>query len=193
MTVNIILASASPRRKALLQDIGLKFKVIPSDIDENIENKPFSYKLIENIALEKVMDVSKKVTDPAIIIGSDTVVEINNQILGKPKNDQDAFNMLKMLAGKTHKVVSAIVVYDTETKKTIKDSVTSEVTFREITDEEIWNYVKTGEPADKAGAYAIQGKAAIFVKNINGCYSNIVGISLFKTAEILEKFGVNIL
>ncbi len=193
MDKKIILASASPRRKDLLESIGLKFEIIPSQIEENIENKPFSYALIENIALEKTLDVSKKISCPAIIIGSDTVVVIDNRILGKPKDDKDAFNMLKLLAGRTHKVLSAVAVYDTETKKVVKDSVTSEVVFREIKEEEIQSYIRTGEPADKAGAYAIQGKAGIFVKEIKGCYSNIVGISVYKIAEILKQFGVRVL
>ena len=98
--------------------------------------------------------------------------------------------MLKLLSNKTHQVISAIAVYDTETEKTVKTSVKSDVTFRKLDDEEIQNYVNSGEPMDKAGAYAIQGKAAIFVKSINGCYSNIVGISQYKTAEILKDFGI---
>lgn len=193
MNKKIILASASPRRKDLLKSIGLDFEVIPPQVEEDIENKPFSYNLIEKLALEKVMNVCEKLTSPCIVIGSDTVVVINDKILGKPKDDNDAFNMLKLLSGKTHKVISAIAVYDTETQKTTEDSVTSEVEFRNLEDSEIWNYIYSKEPEDKAGAYAIQGKAGIFVKNINGCYSNIVGISVYKVAEILSKFGVRVL
>lgn len=177
----------------MLESIGLKFKVIPSNVEEDIENKPFSCELIENIALDKVLDVAENSKFPAIVIGSDTVVVIDNKILGKPKDDEDAFNMLNSLSGRSHRVISAIVVHDTETGKTVKTSVTSEVIFRELEEKEIRNYIKTGEPADKAGAYAIQGRAGIFVKEIKGCYSNIVGISVYKTAEVLKEFGVNIL
>jgi len=189
----IILASASPRRKELLELIGLEFEVIPSQVEEDIENKPFSTELIENLAAEKAGDVAKKIANPAIVIGSDTVVIINKKILGKPKDKKDAFNMLKTLSGNTHKVVSAIAVIDTETGKTLKDSVISDVTFKKLSDEEINAYIETGEPMDKAGAYAIQGLGIMFVKSINGCYSNIVGISVFKLAEMLKEFGVKLL
>lgn len=193
MNKKIILASASPRRKDLLKSIGLDFEVIPPAVKEEIEDKPFSYELIEKLALDKALNVSGKISYPAVIIGSDTVVVTDNRVMGKPKDDNDAFNMLKQLSGRTHRVISAIAVYDNETQRTVKDSLTSEVIFRELNDEEIWNYVKTGEPEDKAGAYAVQGKAAIFVKGINGCYSNIVGISVYKVSEILREFGVKVL
>ncbi|OGI02440.1 MAG: septum formation protein Maf [Candidatus Melainabacteria bacterium GWF2_37_15] len=189
MDKKIILASASPRRKELLENIGLDFFVIPSTIEEKIEK----IQDVENVALEKALDVAQKIDFPAIIIGSDTIVTINNKILGKPQTRGDAFNMLKLLSNKTHSVISAIAVYDTETEKTVKTSVKSDVTFRKLDDEEIQNYVNTGDPMDKAGAYAIQGKAAIFVKSINGCYSNIVGISQYKVAEILKDFGIRVL
>lgn len=188
----IILASASPRRKELLTNIGLKFQVIPSSIEEN-PGEAFSYEKIEQVAREKAMDVVGKVDYPAIIIGSDTVVTIDNKILGKPEDENDAFNMLRLLSGRTHKVVSAIAVHDSETGKTKTASVTSEVEFRELTDREIRAYINTGEPFDKAGAYAIQGKAGTFVRAIKGCYSNIVGISVFKLAEMLKEFGIEVL
>ncbi|OGH96049.1 MAG: septum formation protein Maf [Candidatus Melainabacteria bacterium GWF2_32_7] len=193
MNKKIILASASPRRKELLKLIGLDFEVIPSDVEENIENQFFSPELIENLAVEKAADVAEKIGYDAIVIGSDTVVVINNKILGKPKDKKDAFNMLKLLSGKTHRVISAIAVIDTETGKTLKDFVVSDVIFKQLSDEEINAYIETGEPMDKAGAYAIQGFAGMFVKSINGCYSNIVGISVFKLAEMLKELGVKLL
>ena len=189
----IILASASPRRKELLESIGLEFEVIPPNIDENIENENFSTDLIENLAAQKALNVAEKLYFPAVVIGSDTVVVIDNKILGKPKDENDAFRMLKMLGGKTHQVISAVAAADTVSGVMLKDSVTSDVTFRELSDEEIKAYIRTGEPADKAGAYAIQGLAGMFVKSINGCYSNIVGISVFKTAEMLNNLGVKLL
>lgn len=189
MEKKLILASASPRRKELLETIGLNFLVVAPDIDEKL----VKIEDIENLALEKALDVAKKIVFPAIIIGSDTIVSINNKILGKPVDRRDAFNMLKMLSGKTHRVISAIAVYDTETEKTVKTSVKSDVTFRKLNDEEIQNYINTGEPMDKAGAYAIQGRASAFVKSINGCYTNIVGISVYKTTEILKDFGIRVL
>lgn len=193
MQKKIILASASPRRRELLKLIGLEFEVIPSDVEENIENEPFSIELIENLAVEKAVDVAEKIDFPAFVIGSDTVVLINNKVLGKPKDKEDAFNMLKMLGGKTHQVLSAIAVIDTEAGKILKDSVISDVTFKELSDEEIKSYIQTNEPMDKAGAYAIQGVGSIFVKSIKGCYFNIVGISVFKLAEMLKEFGVKLI
>jgi len=193
MNKKIILASASPRRKELLKSMGLEFEVIPSEVEENIGNESFSRELIENLAAEKAADIVNKITVPSIIIGSDTVVVINNKILGKPKDKKDAFNMLKMLSGNTHQVISAIAVIDTETAITLKDSVVSDVTFKQLSDEEINAYIETIEPMDKAGAYAIQGLAGMFVKSINGCYSNIVGISVFKLAEMLKELGVELL
>ncbi len=189
MDKKIILASASPGRKELLENIGLDFLVMPSNIEENIEK----IEDIESIALEKALGAAKKINFPAIIIGSDTIVTIGSKILGKPRDRRDAFNMLKTLGGKTHKVLSAIAVYDTETGKTVKTSVKSDVTFRKLEEREIQNYINTGEPLDKAGAYAIQGVGSVFVKSISGCYSNIVGISVYKTAEILKDFGVKVL
>lgn len=196
MNKKIILASASPRRKELLMTMGLEFEVITSQTDEDTEDMPFSRELIENLAFKKALDVADKLKtskNNALIIGSDTVVVINGQILGKPKDNDEAFNMLKLLSGKTHQVVSAIAVIDTETGKILKDSVVSDVNFKKLDDAEIRAYIDTKEPADKAGAYAIQGFAGMFVKSINGCYSNIVGISVYKLAEMLKEFGVKLL
>lgn len=190
----IILASASPRRKEILKSLNLQFEIIPPEIEENIDEKTFSNKLIEELALEKVLDVRKKVKYPAVIIGSDTVVVIDNKILGKPKNTEDAFRMLKLLSGKTHRVISAIALIDTENNKTLTDSVTSEVTFKKLSNSEINNYIAAGESMDKAGAYAIQGGLAnIFIKSICGCYTNVVGISAYKLAEMLKEFGINLI
>jgi len=189
----IILASASPRRKQLLEGLNLDFKIIPSEIEEIIDEKVFSNKLIEDLALEKAIDVRKKINYPAVIIGADTVVVIDNRVLGKPKDRQEAFEMIKMLQGKTHKVVSAIAVIDTRNEKILTDSVESRVSFKPLSDNEINSYIDTGEPMDKAGAYAIQGVGSILVSSICGCYSNIVGISTYKLAEMLKEFGIYIL
>jgi septum formation protein len=193
MKKKIILASASPRRKDLLENIHLEFTVMTSDTDETLDEKFYSKNVIEKLALQKAEDVKNKVNYPAIIIGADTVVVVDGLILGKPKDDQDAFRMLTLLSGKTHQVISAIAIVDTENNKTSTDSVTSDVTFRKLTDDEIYKYIETKEPADKAGAYAIQGYGAVFVSSISGCYSNIVGISLFKLAQMLKDFGIKVI
>ncbi len=189
----IILASASPRRKELLEKLNLKFEVIPSTVEENIKDEKFSPELIEKLALEKAKDVAQKMKEPAVIIGSDTVVVINDEILGKPVDKQDAFNMLTKLSGKTHQVISAIAIVDTESNKEFTDYVTSNVTFKTLTKEEINNYLATQEPYDKAGSYAIQGYAGAFIQYISGCYTNIVGISTYKLAEMLKLVDLQIL
>lgn len=193
MNKKIILASGSPRRKELLTSLGLDFEVIKSDFEEDIENKLFSNELIINLAEEKVKDVAKKTKKPSIIIGADTVVIIDNEILGKPLNEQDAFNMLKKLSNRTHKVVTAIAIFDTEKNKMLSEAVTSKVTFKELSDDEIKKYIKTGEPMDKAGSYGIQAYGGLFVNDISGCYFNIVGLSIHKLGEMLKTFGINIL
>lgn len=189
----IVLASISPRRKALLKSIGLDFDIIPSNIDENIEGKTFSYEIIETIALEKAVNVSEKIDCPAIIIAADTVVVIDDNILGKPKDQEDAEKMLKMLSGRVHNVVTSIAIIDTETNHSEVESVTSEVEFKELSYSEIKNYINSQESLDKAGAYGVQGKASIFIKSVKGCYNNVVGISTYKLAQMLNKFGINIL
>lgn len=193
MNKRIILASGSPRRKELLTSLGLDFEVVKSDFEEDIENKAFSDELIINLAEEKVKDVAKKVKNPSIIIGADTVVIIDDEILGKPVNEQDAFSMLKKLSKRTHKVVTAIAIFDTKENLMKSEAVTSEVTFKELSDEEIKRYIQTGEPMDKAGSYGIQAYGGLFVSCINGCYFNIVGLSLHRLGEMLKSFEINIL
>ena len=192
-TKKIILASASPRRKELLKSLNLDFEAIHSEVEENLEEEAFSSDLIKKLALEKAMDVKKKVNFPAIIIGADTVVIIDNKVFGKPRNSEDAFRMLKNLNGRTHKVMSAIALVDNQSGKVLVDLVESKVTFKELTDKEIKDYIATGEPMDKAGAYAIQGLGSIFIKSICGCYTNIVGLSVYKLAEMLKEFGISII
>jgi len=189
----LILASASPRRKDLLKTLGLEFDIIPSNVEENIEGIPFSNALIEELALSKAQDVASKADNSSVVIGADTVVVVDSVILGKPKDEQDAAKMLKMLSGRTHSVVSGIAVVDKSSGKILTDSVESLVTFRDLDDEEINNYIKTGEPLDKAGAYAIQGYASIFVSFIKGDCNNIIGLSTYKLAEMLKEVDIKVL
>ncbi len=183
----IILASASPRRKELLEKMGLEFEIITSEVEENIENGPYSKDLVENLALEKALDVSKKVNSPAFIIGADTVVVIDGIILGKPKDKDDAVRILSLLSGRTHTVVTSIAVIDTEKHTQSIESVESKVTFKELSLKEMEDYIATGEPMDKAGAYGIQGYASSFITSICGCYTNVVGISTYKLSEMLKE------
>lgn len=183
-----ILASASDRRKELLKRLIPKFDIIISDFDEgsvefngNVEN------YVKLLAEGKAKDVFKMQKEESIIIAADTIVVSNNHILGKPKNDMDAFNTLKMLSGNTHRVYSAISVLNTKTQNQITRSLYTEVEFDVLSDEEIYNYIKTGEPLDKAGSYGIQGLGGVFVKRINGCYYNVVGLPLNELKSILKQ------
>ncbi len=185
----LILASASPRRRKLLSKIGLKFSVVPSNCDEKINDDNFTYEKIENIAINKAKDVEKRIKDDAIIIAADTVVVLNGKILGKPHSKQDAYNMISALSGKTHEVITAIAMIDTQTKKIITNSKSTRVKFRYIAENEIQKYIDTNEPYDKAGAYAAQGLAAIFIEKIDGCFNNVVGISLFEVDKMLKSLG----
>lgn len=173
---HIILASTSPRRQELLENLGLFFSIVAPDYDENILNKSFSYELIETVCEKKGESIINKLKVPALVISADTVVVYNNIILGKPKDFDDAFKMLSNLNGKTHKVVTSVCVRDTETNKKIIKSETSEVTFNALKEEDIKNYIYDFEPYDKAGSYGIQELPQHFVKEIKGEYDNIVGL-----------------
>jgi septum formation protein len=189
----LILASESPRRKLLLKSLGLSFEVIPSKIDEAVDETVPIEETVKKLAFEKADYVAKSINYPAIIIGCDTTVVIDGRSLGKPENFDDACRMLKLLSGRWHTVMSGMAVIDNVENKTIIDCVSSEVLFKELSDEEISSYIKTGEPMDKAGAYAIQGVGSIFVKSISGCYYNIVGLPVFRLAEILKDLDMDIL
>lgn len=189
----LILASASPRRKELLENLGYVFQIIPADIDETINGTKSPKEIVKELALQKATYVADSVNYPAIIIGSDTIVVVDNTILGKPENNEDACNMLKLLSGRSHQVISGIAIIDNKSNKNIVDSISSDVYFRTISKEEITSYVKTGEPMDKAGAYAIQGLASTFIEKINGCYNNIVGLPIFKVTQALKEFDLDIL
>ena len=187
---NIVLASASPRRSRLLEEAGVTFEIVKPDYDENISRKSFSYKLIEDTALNKALSVSAKCGKYSVIISADTVVVYDNIILGKPKDYDDAARMLKMLSNKTHKVVTAVCFLDNETGRRYLKSETSEVSFNELTSEMIKNYILNYKPYDKAGAYGIQELDETFVKEINGNYENIIGLPSALVKDVLIKSGL---
>jgi len=187
----IILASASPRRVELLNKLGLRFMQKVSSVSEDeAENLP-PIRLVEKLALDKAKDVARRI-DGGVVIGADTAVVFEDRILGKPADFCEAVEMLKMLSGNTHEVISGIALVDAETGKYLVEHELTEVSFRDLTVEEIENYVRTGEPMDKAGAYGIQGIGAILVRGIRGCYNNVVGLPLTKLVEMLGRFGVDI-
>ncbi len=183
----IILASKSPRRQELLKTLGLTYEIIPSEYDENLKGKRFTYELIEEVSKNKALDVANKVQEEAIVIGADTVVVLGDEILLKPKDEQDAVNELKKLSGKTHKVVTSITVIDVISKQIVTNSTTSYVTFNQLTEEQILNYVKTKKPLDKAGAYGIQELDEKFIKSLNGSKNNVIGLSPSSLRNALTK------
>ncbi|GAA0787314.1 Maf-like protein [Hathewaya limosa] len=191
--MEVILASGSPRRQELLKVIFNDFKVMKSNFNEkSIEFKGDPSLYVKQISRGKALDVYNSLNDREgkLIIACDTLVFLNGEVLGKPKNEIDAFNMIKALSGNAHKVYSGFIIYNTTTNEIIEESCCTEVRFIEISDEEINNYIKKGDCFDKAGAYGIQGEASIFVEKINGCYFNVVGLPLNKLYKTLRGMRV---
>jgi len=184
----LILASASPRRAALLSRLGLPFETMPSNVSE-ILNAPLPPEQhVLEIAKRKTQAIAS-VSQNAIVIGADTVVSIDNTILEKPKDEDHATQMLTQLSGKTHQVLTGLVLTNTNTSQTLTEVVTSHVTMRTLTAQDIQRYVATGDPLDKAGAYAAQGLSAIFVTAISGCFYNVVGLPLTTLWTLLEHIS----
>ena len=178
--MKIILASASPRRKEILLKAGYDFEIVPSCYDENISGLTYSNELVENCAYQKALDVKKRVNADLPIVSADTVVVLDDLILGKPKNCFEAFNMLKQLSNRTHFVATSICLISKD--KIIKDIEITYVTFRNLSEFEIINYIKTQRPYDKAGSYGIQDKNFDFAVDLKGDFNNVIGfpLNLFK-------------
>lgn len=191
--MKLILASASQRRQELLKRIIDEFDVVVSDFKEDDIKFEGSYsEYVMSLAKGKAINVAEKVGEVGIIIGCDTIVAFDNQVLEKPKNRSNAFDMLKALSGNTHEVYSGIAIVDTINKKTIMNYVSTSVKFSSLTNEEIEKYISTEEPMDKAGAYGIQGFGGVFVEEIHGDYYNVVGLPLNKLNKMLKGMGVNL-
>ncbi len=182
-----IVASASPRRKELLSNIGFSFEIIPSDADESCDGKLSPEELVKELAKIKAVSVFEKNTD-AVVFGCDTVVEYGGTVLGKPKSREEAKEMLRMLSGKTHNVHTGVCI--TDKKKTECFVSTVKVQFYELTEALIEGYVYTGESDDKAGAYGIQGLGSVLVKGIEGDYFSVVGLPVAETVRCLSEFGI---
>lgn len=186
----IILASASPRRRELMENMGLKFEVVVSDADESAVDKSVPPEIyVQQLALLKAAATAKSIMDNknAIVVSADTIVVNDNKILGKPKDAEDAFDILKSLSGKTHEVYTGFCVLRLKDAYTVCENVCTEVTFRNLTDEKIQSYINSGEVFDKAGAYGIQGLGAMLVEKINGDYFNVVGLPVSELAKVLEQ------
>jgi len=188
----VILASVSPRRKELLGKIGLRFKVEPSNYEEDIPSELEPHELAQKISLEKAKVVASKHQN-VIVIAADTFIVFGGQILGKPHTEKEARKMLEAISGKSHSVITGFSIIDTSKNKTLSKSVETKVYVRKLTLAEIDAYVKSKEPLDKAGAYAIQGLGAVFVEKIEGDYFNVIGLPLSALTEALKEFGINIL
>jgi septum formation protein len=188
-TPPLILASSSPRRKYLLKQAGLSFKVIPSNFDENSVSlsKPENY--VKTLAEAKATDVSAAYHD-SWVIGADTVVVINGKILGKPDSKEQARTMLKSLSGKTHQVYTGYCICCRVKERIFSNTVKTDVRFKNLADNEIEWYINTSEPFDKAGAYAIQGLGTFIVKSIKGSYTNVVGLPVCEVIEFLIEEGI---
>lgn len=188
----IILASASPRRKEILELTGLKFSIDAGDYEEDMSLRLKPHQLAKFLSSEKAKTIAVKHTN-ALVIAADTFIVFKDHLLGKPHTKEEARRMLTLLSGKAHSVITGFTIIDTNTRKKHSTSVETKVYFRKLTVFEIEAYIKTGEPLDKAGAYAIQGIGAIIVKKIEGDYFNVMGLPLSSLTEALKKFGVFVL
>ena len=188
----IILASGSPRRKELLEKIGFNFEVEPSNYNEEINSKLRPHELAKSLSFEKARAVANKHKN-ALVIAADTFIVFKGKILGKPYTETEARKMLETISGKPHSVVTGFSIIDTEDKKTVSRSVETKVYIRRLTLSEIDAYVKSREPLDKAGAYAIQGLGSVIVEKIEGDYFNVIGLPLSALTESLKEFGVHVL
>jgi nucleoside triphosphate pyrophosphatase len=188
--VDLILASASPRRRDLLAGLRACFHVVPSDVSETLLTGETPEAHVSRLALAKAMDVSKRILDQWVL-GADTIVLIDGKILGKPCDQDEARTMLGMLAGRTHEVFTGYAIVHARFPELQKlRYVKSQVHIRELTAREIVDYVDTGEPMDKAGAYAIQGLGSGIVETVSGSYTNVVGLPLCEVARDLKELGI---
>ncbi|MBQ8824957.1 MAG: septum formation inhibitor Maf [Ruminococcus sp.] len=183
--MSYVLASASPRRQELLHQITDDFIVYPADIEEYIPEEITAKQAAQYLSMQKAEVVSKRFPDK-IVIGCDTVVVINNTCLGKPTDEKEAYGMLKKLSGRTHTVITGVTLFKGSDKMSF--SCETEVTFYTLSSDEITNYIKTGEPLDKAGAYGIQGKGSLLVSKINGDFFNVVGLPVSALYRAISDF-----
>jgi len=187
--VKLCLGSASPRRAELLRQIGVEFEVRVADIDESVQDNEDPDAYVVRMAIEKARAAWRLNQNTALadlpVLAADTAVILDREILGKPENRHHGIEMLTRLSGRTHEVLSAVALFD---GKALKSHLSrSQVTFRPLSEQEIDWYWATGEPADKAGAYAIQGKAALFIESLQGSYSGVMGLPLFEVGQLLDE------
>ncbi len=187
--MNIILASQSPRRRELLEQVGITgFQVISPDVDERVEPGLSPAEMVEELSLRKARAAADKTGPDGLIIAADTVVALDGAVLGKPRDREDAFAMLSALSGREHRVYTGVSVLRGD--RAVTEHEETAVCFRALAPGEIWGYIATGEPMDKAGAYGIQGVGALLVRGIRGDYCNVVGLPVFRLGRMLARFGV---
>lgn len=189
-----VLASKSPRRKELLGNIGINAQIIPSNVDESPYKKLPPEQMVKELAMLKACDVARSLRGNTVIIGADTCVCLGGKVFGKPQNMAEAEEMLRELSGKTHEVFTGFCVYNCKDGTAVSRAEVTHVTFRVLTDSEIKAYVKTREPMDKAGAYGIQKRGALFIEKIEGDFFNVVGLPLCSLASALKsEFSIDII
>lgn len=190
--LKLVLASSSRQREEILTKLNLKFTVVPANISENDYEITDPVELVRKLALEKAKSVSGLVED-AVIVAADTVVVKNNDILGKPKNEEEAVKTLQKLSGDQHQVITAVAVIHSQNGKNYTAHNITDVKMAAVSEKEINDYVETGEPLDKAGSYAIQGLGSVFIEEIKGSYYTVMGLPVYQLAKLLEKFDYGIL
>lgn len=190
----LYLASASPRRAQLLAQLGLRFSVLSVQVDEAPRARESAQAYVERLALAKAQAVRERLHGGARrpVLGADTAIRLDDDILGKPSNRDDAIAMLQRLSGRSHQVYSAVAMVGEEQQQAVRTQI-SEVAFRSLSRGECEAYWATGEPRDKAGSYAIQGLGAIFIEQLRGSYSGVMGLPLYETASLLQHFGIAVL
>lgn len=186
----LVLASSSPRRAQLLAALGIPFDVVPSDVDESgVRGTPYGFAL--EVARAKALVVAARLGDPErVVLGADTVVVLDGEVLGKPRDEEDARRMLRALSGREHTVITAFALARPPGELLHEDAVESRVEFKRLTEREIRGYVATGEPMDKAGAYGAQGIGSFLLRAVYGSYSSVVGLPVCEVLEVLERLGV---
>lgn len=188
--VRLVLASGSPRRRALLSDLGLEFDVIISGAEEILAGTPEDMVVVN--ARTKRDDVARQLNIPALIVAADTLVFLEQHVLGKPKDARDACEILSRLSGRTHQVITGLSLIDTSANKVAEGFETTDVTFRVISDEEIARFVATVNPVDRAGAYTVDGPGSLLVARYDGCYQNVLGLPMVRLDLLLRQMGYNL-
>ncbi|MCD9022717.1 Maf family protein [Cohnella silvisoli] len=192
----LILASASPRRQELISLLGLPVRILPSRVDEDTPDHWSPVQIVEGLSLRKALAVKEELQSPddvsSIIVGSDTIVVLNGKVMGKPRDVQDAEQMLERLAGELHEVYTGVTCLRVSDERIVTSHRITKVKMRSLTADQISRYVATGEPMDKAGAYGIQEIGSLLVESIEGCYFNVVGLPVSLLAVMLEQFDVTV-